>query len=178
MPHRENRVEPSDVKVEAFEDHVILRPPNRLKERAARQTDPADVWQIDPVRRAENALELLSKEFQGWMNDEIDHLEKARELAAHSREISDFASLYRAAHDIRGQASTLGFPLAGEVAEGLCALMDRAASKPPSQTLVDRHVEAIRAIVREGARDHEDPVGLALVRRLAEMRDALPAGEE
>lgn len=179
MPHGTSTGEPvGDVQVEAFDDHVILRPPNRLKERAAKPNDAGDVWQVDPVRRAENALELLSKEFETWINDEIDFLEKARELAAASREVADFASLYRAAHDIRGQAATLGFPLAGEVAEGLCVLMDRASPRPPSQLLVDRHVEAIRAIVREDARDRENPIGVALVRRLNEMRETLSIYDE
>lgn len=168
----------ADVPVEVFEDHIVLRPPNRLKERATVRLDPEAANSPDPIRRAEHALELLSAEFGAWMDAETDVLEKAREVAAHSREITDFGCLYRAAHDIRGQAATFGFALAGEVADGLCCLIDGSAGRPPAQALIDRHVEAIRAIVREDARGHDHPIGVALVRRLKEMRDAVaPAGD-
>lgn len=161
-----------DVPVDVFEDHIVLRPPNRLKERATRRVDPAAANSPDPVRRAEHALELLSNEFGAWMDVETQSLELARQAAGHSRDIADIAELYRCAHDIRGQAATFGFPLAGEIAEGLCDLIDKASHRAPPQTLLDRHVEAIRAIVREDARGHDNPLGVALVRRLAELREA------
>ncbi len=34
-------------------------------------------------------------------------------------------ALFRAAHDIKGQAATLGFPLAAAVADSLCRLIER-----------------------------------------------------
>lgn len=162
----------ADVPVDVFEDYIILRPPNRLKERATMRIDPAGENSADPVRRAEHALAVLSNEFGVWMDAETDALEKARLASAHSREIADFNGLHRAAHDIRGQAATFGFPLAGEIAEGLCGLIENNGDVPPPQALVDRHVEAIRAIVRENARGHEHPLGVALVRRLRELRAA------
>lgn len=162
-----------DVPADVFADHVVLRPPNKLKDRVARRVDPKSAREVDPVSRAEHALGLLSNEFDRWMNAETDALEAAREAASRSPTPGALADLYRVAHDMRGQAATFGFPLAGEIADGLCSLMERLGDRRPPQDLVDRHVEAIRAIVREGARDREHPLGAALARRLADLRDAV-----
>jgi hypothetical protein len=162
-----------DVPADVYADHVVLRPPNKLKARAVRHIDPKDPAEGDPVLRAEHALGLLSHEFDRWMDAEIDVLEAARVAVAESRDAGSLADVYRAAHDLRGQAATFGFPLAGEIADGLCDLMDRLGDRPPSQSLIDRHVEAIRAIVREGARDRDHPLAAELAAGLAEMRDAI-----
>jgi hypothetical protein len=162
-----------DVPADVYADHVVLRPPNRLKERVARRVDPKLVREVDPVLRAEHALGLLSNEFDLWMGAETEALEAARAAVGRSPTSGALADLYRAAHDMRGQAATFGFPLAGEIADGLCTLMERFGDRRPPQDLLDRHVEAVRAVVREGARDRDHPLGTALVKRLTELREAL-----
>jgi chemotaxis protein histidine kinase CheA len=107
------------------------------------------------------------------METESDHLEIARQRTATERSADSLAKLYRAAHDIRGQAATLGFPLAGEIADGLCLLIERLGERLPPQDVIDRHVESIRAIVREDVRHREHPIGEALVARLAALREQL-----
>lgn len=158
------------VPADVFDDHVVLRPPNRLKERATLPVDP-NAKEIDVVRRAEHALDLLANEFDDWMAAEVAALEQAREAAAHSREVMTMSGVYRVAHDIRGQAATFGYPLVGEIAEGLCELFERLGDRPPPQKILDPHVEAIRAMVREGVRERDHPIGAALAKRLREMRD-------
>lgn len=161
-----------DVPTETYADHVILRPPNKLKERVAQRVDP-NARQVDPVRRAEQALTLLENEFQTWMESEVATLEEARRRLVESRAVADRAdldALYRASHDIRGQAATFGYPLVGEVADGLCTLIEAYGAAETPQALIDRHVETIRAMVREDVRDRAHPLGLALARRLEEMR--------
>lgn len=161
-----------DVPVETYEDHVILRPPNRLKARVAQRVD-ANARYVDPVRRAEQALKLLGEEFDNWIDAELLVLEKRRIVAKDSRSAADFEALYRAAHDIRGQAATLGFPLVGEVADGLCTMLETIGAEAAPQEVIDRHVETMRAMVREDVRARDHPLGVALVRRLAELRGDL-----
>ncbi|WP_020177980.1 Hpt domain-containing protein [Methylopila sp. M107] len=153
-----------------FSDHTILRPPNRLKQRAARYVDDKGREDPDPVRRAENALKLLSNEFDAWMSVELEALQIAHGASAAAHDLADLAALYRASHDIRGQAATFGYPLAGMIADGLCELLERRTAPRPAQQMLDLHVNAIKALVRENVRNPDDPVGLALVRRLRELR--------
>jgi len=59
---------------------------------------------------------------------------------------------FRAAHDIKGQAATFGYPLAAEVADSLCRLVEHAPDQqcvPPA--LIDQHVDGVRAIMRKDA---------------------------
>lgn len=169
-----------DIPTEVFPDHLVLRPPNKLRERATRLAGPRDAGDMLAINRAEHALERLSPEFDAWMASEVERLEAARRAYAETPDAEALAALYRSAHDMRGQSATLGFPLVGEIANGLCELIERMGDKRPPQPIVDRHVEAIRAIVRENARSREDPLGAALAERLAILRDGVapPAAGE
>src|SRR5262249_51708372 len=80
---------------------------------------------------------------------------------------------FRAAHDIKGQAVTFGFPLVAEVASGLCRLIEE--TRDPRRiplALIDQHVDAVRAIMREHARPHADAVAEKLTRTLRGRRGA------
>lgn len=164
------------VPVEKFADHAVLRPPNRLLERATRTVGLRDRSEAEAILRAENALEMLSSEFDSWMEEELTRLERLRGEFSENLEPSVREALYRSAHDLRGQSATFGFPLAGEIADGLCQLLEDGEPAPP-QAVVDRHVEAIRAIVHENARDRDHLVGATLVTRLAQLRGELAAGK-
>ena len=61
--------------------------------------------------------------------------------------------LFRAAHDIKGDAATFGYPLAAAAADSLCRIMEHAPdfTKVPNE-LIAHHVNAIQAIVREHKR--------------------------
>lgn len=163
------------VPIETFPDHMVLRPPNRLMERATRKVGLRDKSDAEAIERAENALELLSSEFDGWMEDELVRLERMRLAFVAVRDDATTQALYRSAHDLRGQSATFGFPLAGEVADGLCQMLDDVEALPP-QDYIDRHVEAIRAIVHEDVRDRDNATGKLLVAELAQLRAEMAAG--
>lgn len=163
----------SPVPTEVFADHIVMRPPNTLKERATRLGGLRDASDVLAVNRAEHALERLSQEFDDWMAGELERLEAARRAVVEAPSPDALAALYRVAHDLRGQAATYGFPLVGEIANGLCEVIERMGERRPPQIMVDKHVESIRAIVRENARSREDPLGAALAERLAIMRAEL-----
>jgi len=61
--------------------------------------------------------------------------------------------LFRAAHDIKGDAATFGYPSAGAAADSLCRIIEHAPEleRVPSN-LIAHHINAIQAIVRERTR--------------------------
>jgi HPt (histidine-containing phosphotransfer) domain-containing protein len=136
------------VDIKAFTDHHVITPPNPLRG-VLRRVIGKDI--DDPVARAEKALAGLSGEFKNWMAIETDRL-----AAAHAAILKDgFTSftreeLFRAAHDIKGDAATFGFPSAGAAAESLCRIIEHAPDldEVPSD-LIAHHINAIQAIVRE-----------------------------
>ena len=81
-------------------------------------------------------------------------------------------ALFRAAHDIKGEAGTFGFPAVAGVAESLCRLVEHTPdmSRIPI-ALVDQHVDAVRAITREYARSDLLDIARQLTKRLREVTD-------
>ncbi len=142
--------------VTQYADHEVIMPVNRLAKavtRAAPGLNPHD----DLVARAEQALAGLSDEFASWMESECARLDEARR-AIKRKGFSEerVKSLFHAAHDIKGEAATFGFPLVAPVAESLCRLLEYAPEPAgiPS-LLLDQHVDAVRAIIREKAGDDD-----------------------
>src|ERR1700741_2271205 len=106
--------------VATYADYEVITPPHELRKVLAPAGDVVD----DPVARAEAALAELSSEFAGWMDSEGDRLEAARrggKRDAFPRKSHDI--LFRAAHDIKGEAGTFGFPAVVGAAESLCRLI-------------------------------------------------------
>jgi HPt (histidine-containing phosphotransfer) domain-containing protein len=140
----------TDIAIERFADHVVIRQPNRLR-RAFRRVP--DDYIDDAVARAEAALASLSGEFRSWMQVECERLAAAYaaiERNGLSRETID--ELFRAAHDIKGGAATFGYPVAADTARSLCRIIEHAPdlAKVPDG-LIGHHVDAIIAFVRENA---------------------------
>ena len=139
-------------RIETFADHAVITPHNSLKH-AIRTTGSRGGApdNDDPVARAESALAGLSSEFKSWMHAECDRL-----AAAHTAVIAKGfntltrGELFRAAHDIKGDAATFGFPSAGVAAESLCRIIEHAPDldQVPAE-LITHHINAIQAIVRE-----------------------------
>jgi chemotaxis protein histidine kinase CheA len=142
------REKPPALQIETFADHHVITQPNPLRKVLRRV---ADKDLDDPVARAEKALAGLSGEFKNWMTVESDRL-----AAAHAATLKDgftknsCEELFRAAHDIKGDAATFGFPSAGAAADSLCRIIEHAPDlgKVPAQ-LISHHINAIQAIVRE-----------------------------
>jgi HPt (histidine-containing phosphotransfer) domain-containing protein len=115
------------------------------------------------VENAERALTQLSGQFKSWMRNEVDALIEAKEaIARDGLSPESQALLFRTAHDIRGEAATLGFPLAGRIAGSLCRLLEEApsAEQIPLE-LVLHHADAIRAASGDDAAG-AGPAGRAL----------------
>ena len=155
--------------VATYADHEVIVPPNRLK-KAVAVAKPAG---FDPIARAEEALGNLASEFSEWMERECNKLDEARQLVkAEGLAEKTRDALFRCAHDIKGEAATFGFPLVAPPADSLCRLIEHTPdmARIPLE-LVDQHVDAIRAIVRENARTDIEDVARALTRRLREVAD-------
>jgi chemotaxis protein histidine kinase CheA len=140
----------------------------RGKVRKIRRLSPAD----DPVKRAEAAIRILSAHFDDWMADEIRVMVEARDAwrAVGYRDGEEKKAFYRSVHDIKGQSTTLGFPLATQVAASLCSLIERIERRDliPIE-MIDQHVDSISAIVREKAKDEHDHVGSELTEALVHL---------
>lgn len=139
---------PGDIEVKAFATHHVILQPNPLRKVLRRVPDDD---RDDPVARAEQALEGLSGEFATWMVIEADRLSAAWQAIGRDGFSDDSrGELFRAAHDIKGDAVTFGFPSAGAAANSLCRIIEHAPdlAKVPAE-LIMHHINAVQAIVRQ-----------------------------
>jgi hypothetical protein len=159
------------------EDQVeFISPPNRLKAKLGHRIGGFDAAAI---ARAEAALASMSDQFAGWLDEELVKLEAAHRLVnatgTGEEELEDF---YRRSHDLKGLGTTYGFPIVSQFAASLCKLIDspEARAKAPKKIL-DAHVSAIVAAVKQGIKDSDHPIGKALLVELQSQVGRYAAGE-
>jgi HPt (histidine-containing phosphotransfer) domain-containing protein len=151
-------------------NHEVIVPENKL--RAAVSNASHDDGE-DAIARAEKALAALAPEFGVWMDSECDRLDGARrDILRGGFTDANKETLFRAAHDIKGQAASFGYPAVASAAESLCRLIEHAPDPDRIPTaLIDQHVGAVRAIHREYGRSDAQKLAAALTKRLREVTD-------
>ncbi len=161
---------PKRAQTAVYADHEVITPPSDLKEHAHYM--PGEGLDEDALERAAQALSSLEGEFTTWMQSEADCLVASRkQIEDGGLTVEKLERLYRAAHDIRGQGATFGFPLAGDIADNLCNYVDAvAAPLDVSLEFIDAHIDAISAVLREDVRDRADPTARAVLWGLNEAR--------
>ena len=142
----------------------LFMPPNILKAKVGGTVAGLD---MAAVKRAEQAMEGLKVEFSDWIAKDITQLAKSYNAFITDKNGDRADDLFRASHDLKGQATTFEFPLIARVASSLCKLLD--AQKSPEAiplTLVDAHVNAIHVIHRDKIKDISNLTALTLAEAL------------
>jgi hypothetical protein len=153
----------------------ITPPTNSLRPKLGGRFGGIDA---DAIAKAEAALKSLSGQFAQWLDDEIKKLDAARaaiQANGYTPETSE--SLYLRAHDLKGLGSTYEFPLITRIAASLCRLTDTPERRAQASLfLIDSHIDAIKACVRDDIRNDSHPTGRHLAeeleRRVAESQSA------
>jgi chemotaxis protein histidine kinase CheA len=129
----------------------IFMPPNILKAKVGGVGVGLDVG---AVKRAEAAMANLKTEFHDWINDDVAKLVETHAAYKAEQNKETFGALYRAAHDLKGQALTFEHPFIARVASSLCKLLD-GTSYP--MAIINAHVETVRLLVKQNVKDKADP---------------------
>jgi chemotaxis protein histidine kinase CheA len=154
-------------KTEEHGSFQIIHPRNALKAKAAFYSDTNKPVDEEAIMAAEAAIEALAPQFFFWLDESVTKLITTRDAMWQSEASPEATDeFYRAAHDIRGTGTTFGFPLASRVADSLVYLVEKIGVTTTPRALIDKHVDAIRAIVKEDARE-DNQLGSTLVQQLA-----------
>jgi hypothetical protein len=144
----------------------VIRPPNPLRAKVG------GFGGIDAnaIAKAEAALKAMSAQFGQWLQDEVAKLDQAQaEIRAKGYNPETAEGLYFRAHDLKGLGATYQYPLVTRIAGSLCRMMDDADKRMQAPVaILDAHIDAIRAVVRDEIQTDEHPVG----RELAETLEA------
>lgn len=125
---------------------------------------------IDPaaIAKAEAALRSLAGNFSQWLADELTKLETSRaQVKAVGMTSETMENLYLRAHDLKGLGTTYGYQLITRIAGSMCRLIDEKEKRITAPLdLIDAHIDAIKACVRDEIKSDEHPVGGMLVQEL------------
>jgi hypothetical protein len=140
----------------------VIQPQRTLRDKIGR-VPSIDAAALD---RAEAALKSLSGQFQAWMEDEVFKLDEARNAArAAGWSEASLADVFLRAHDAKGMGTTYEYPLVTRIAGSLCRFIETPEQRDVARqniSVVEAHVDAIKAAVRGGIRTDENPTGRAL----------------
>lgn len=136
---------------------------------------------LEDVAKAKAAIQSLSEHFDDWMREEVAKLDAARVAVTQDNlSATSIGALYMCAHNLKGLAPTLNYPLAHELAASLCRLLDDD-SRPLTDRLplADDHIDAIRTVVFSRIHSAADKAGRQLVDQLGrDVRELLEEGRQ
>lgn len=139
----------------------VIRPPNTLRMKVGGGFGGIDAGAI---AKAEEALKAMSAQFGQWLQDEIVKLDKAQaDIRAEGYNEKTAETLYFRAHDLKGLGTTYQYPLVTRLAGSLCKIMDDPAKRMAAPILlIDAHIDAIKAVVRDQIQTEDHPTGRIL----------------
>lgn len=143
----------------------VIRPPNSLRAKVGGGFGGIDA---NAIARAEEALKAMSAQFGQWLNDEVVRLDKAQsDIRSQGYTPETAEALYFRAHDLKGLGTTYEYPLVTRIAASLCRMLDDADKRMQAPlAVVDAHIDAIKAVVRDKIQTDDHPVGRDLVETL------------
>lgn len=143
----------------------VFRPPNTLRMKVGGGFGGIDA---NAIAKAEAALQAMSAQFGQWLDDEIVKLDAAQAaIRSQGLNAETGEALYCRAHDLKGLGTTYQYPLVTRLAGSLCKLLDDASKRLAApMALVDAHVDAIKAVVRDQIQTDEHPTGRVLAETL------------
>ncbi|RIJ68603.1 Hpt domain-containing protein [Brevundimonas sp. LPMIX5] len=145
----------------------VFRPPNALRAKVGGGFGGIDA---NAIAKAEEALKAMSAQFGQWLQDELTKLDQAQaDIRAKGYTAETAEALYFRAHDLKGLGATYQYPLVTRIAGSLCRILDDVDKRMQAPLpLVDAHIDAIKAVVRDEIQTDEHAVG----RDLAETLEA------
>lgn len=143
----------------------VIRPPNTLRMKVGGGFGGIDA---NAIAKAEQALKAMSAQFGQWLQDEIVKLEAAQSaIRTQGLNVETAEALYFRAHDLKGLGATYQYPLVTRLAGSLCRLLDDPAQRAHAPVkLLDAHIDAIRAVVRDQIQTDDHPTGRVLAEAL------------
>lgn len=144
----------------------VIQVPNTLRAKVGGRLGALDA---SALAKAEQALKDLAGQFSAWLQDELDKLEAARTaIKTEGMTQARCDQLYLHAHDLKGLGTTYEYPLVSKIAGLLCKLIDDPATRTQTpMSLIDVHIDAIKAAVRDEIRDTDHPIGRTLFDELS-----------
>ena len=159
-----------NIKIAKHGDYETITPDTSKLRKSLRRARPGEP---DPVACAEESLAQISNNFPAWMQDECERLDAARrKIKENGISKETRRELSFAANDVKGDSGMFGFPEVSQVADSLCRLLQHTPDRSNiPMVIIDQHVDAVRAIIREHAHADIASTAAALTSELRAVAD-------
>ncbi|MBL1421186.1 MAG: hypothetical protein COC24_011820 [Alphaproteobacteria bacterium] len=144
----------------------MIIPPNNLKTKV-KITVVKDGSETESIDNADAAMEAMGDTFKEWLEDEVSKFDKCRKDMCANPNKEHMAALHIVAHDVKGQAQTMGFPLITLVSASLCKLIEvweNVETFPLD--LLNNHVDSIKVMLAQDIKEKDHPIGKKLTDKL------------
>lgn len=149
----------------ALDEPVLIERPNELKAKAGGSLDAS------LATKAEQAVTEMSGDFGKWLEDVVTQMSEARTALGNAPlTLASTTALYTQALEVKSLGGTYGYALITRFANSLCRLLIKLeGERPAPQALVDAHIQAIKAALRNNMKADDHPVGAALALELEQQ---------
>ena len=137
----------------------------------------------DLLSRADQAVAAVLAKYPTLLNDEVTKLVAAWAAAPDALSSETVAPVFAVAHELAGYGETFGYPLVTILARSLCRLLKTGDfNRNRMADVVDAHINALSAVIRNRIQGHGGETGLALGmgldKAISKFRLALGAAED
>lgn len=105
---------------------------------------------VEAMRRMEQVIQSVAAEFATTIPEELDTLDGLLGDFRRDHSAETLDKIFRRIHNLRGQGSTMGFPLITRIGTSFCKYMvERDTAKAVNADLIEQHLQALRIVLRE-----------------------------
>ncbi len=155
---------------ETDKDVVLIPAQTELRQKAV-TTGSGNSAYRQAIKAAEQAIEELSVEFDDWLIMEVDKLEEASNIIKNEGwNETNSDALFTISHDIKGQATTLGYPIISEICDTLCHLLEKTPDTSRiNLKIIETFATSILLIISECEQNEENQKASAISMGLRQM---------
>ena len=117
----------------------------------------------DLLTRADDAVAAVLAKYPTLLSDEVTKLVAAWAAAPQALNSETTAPVFAIAHELAGYGETFGYPLVTILARSLCRLLKMGdLNRDRMSAVVDAHISALNAVIRNHIQGSGGDTGLAL----------------
>lgn len=152
------------------EERILIPPQAELRRRAVKKGSGTNAFR-KAIEAAEEAIEELSVEFDDWINNDINEMMLVcDQIKEEGWTDKNTDKLFTLTHDLKGQATTLGYPVITEICNTLSHLLEKMPeTNRISLKVIETFAQSIRTIILQSDKDQQDQKAEAISVGLRQM---------
>lgn len=131
----------------------------------------------EALRRAEDVVAKVAGEFEQSLQQEFAELDALVKQYRQTQADDVLDQLFRRIHNLRGQGTTMGFPLITRIGNSFCRyIIERDESRAAKPELIEQHLNALQIVSKQGGGKQQDAIAeqVAIALEQATAREISP----